>query len=66
MNHAAFDGYTCGLGDVLPDATDDEPYLAPPSPSMEFLSPRAREGQCLPAWVRRAAHWQGRAGICGL
>ena len=27
----------------------------------EFLSPRAREGQCLPAWVRRAAHWQGRA-----
>jgi hypothetical protein len=26
-----------------------------------FLSPRAREGQCLPAWVRRAAHWQGRA-----
>ena len=23
--------------------------------------PRAREGQCLPAWVRRAAHWQGRA-----
>ena len=25
MNHAAFDGYTCGLGDVLPDATDDEP-----------------------------------------
>ena len=27
----------------------------------EFLSPRAREGQYLPAWVRRAAHWQGRA-----
>ena len=25
MNHAAFDGYTCGLGDVLPAATDDEP-----------------------------------------
>jgi hypothetical protein len=25
VNHAAFDGYTCGLGDVLPDATDDEP-----------------------------------------
>jgi succinyl-CoA synthetase beta subunit len=23
VNHAAFDGYTCGLGDVLPDATDD-------------------------------------------
>ncbi len=20
-----------------------------------------REGQCLPAWVRRDAHWQGRA-----
>jgi hypothetical protein len=25
VNHAAFDGYTCGLGHVLPDATDDEP-----------------------------------------
>jgi hypothetical protein len=29
---------------------------------MEFLAPRAREEQRLPAWVRRAAHWQGRAG----
>jgi pimeloyl-ACP methyl ester carboxylesterase len=28
---------------------------------MEFLAPRAREEQCLSAWVRRAAHWQGRA-----
>jgi hypothetical protein len=28
MNHAAFDGYTCGLGDVLPDATDDHHIAA--------------------------------------
>src|SRR6202040_2241783 len=38
------------------------PALQPGDQSdREFLSPRAREGQCLPAWVRRAAHWQGRA-----
>jgi hypothetical protein len=25
VNDAVFDGYTCGLGDVLPNASDDEP-----------------------------------------
>jgi hypothetical protein len=36
--------------------------MNPPGPrKRRSFCPLAREGQCLPAWVRRAAHWQGRA-----
>jgi hypothetical protein len=37
------------------------PSCCSPSRPRGVFIPRAREGQCLPAWVRRAAHWQGRA-----
>jgi hypothetical protein len=55
---------TIQAGIIGPDGWLVSTTLAPapePIDLWEFLSPRAREGQCLPAWVRRAAHWQGRA-----